>query len=471
MALLLSDERLTRRAVGGDERAFAEIFDRYHEPLYRFCLSIVGDPQDAQDALQNAMVKVLRALPGEQREIELKPWLYRIAHNESVELLRRRRPVVELDPELAGRGDGLAEEAAQRQRLARLLADLGELSERQRGALVMRELGGLDFEEIGAALGTSAATARQTVYEARLGLREMETGREMSCDAVTRAISDGDGRVLRRRDIRTHLRGCEGCRLFRDEIAGRERELAALAPMPAVAVAAMLKGLLGGNGAGGGIGAALGGGAAKSVVASTFFKGVATVAVVAAVGITADRSGLVDPGSGGQGGQAKSSQSAGSLPAQRVPSTTATPATAPGQGRSASGAAAPQRGSTGDKGGGAKGGEDKPATVPAGGHGTTAPAAVPGSAATPAAGHHQLPAASSHGQQTAAAHKETGKEVSATARESHPPASTPPAAPAPEPPAQAASPAKPEAPDPEVAPAAGKGTEKAAAAQAAHGRP
>ena len=314
MSLLLNDERLTKRAAEGDERAFAAIFDRYQEPLYRFCLSILGNPQDAQDALQNTMVKVLRGLPGERREIDLKPWLYRIAHNEAVELLRKRRPTSELDPELAGVGEGLAETAAQRQRLARLIADLGQLPERQRGALVMRELSDLDFEQIGGALGTSAATARQTVYEARLGLREMEAGREMSCLAVTKAVSDGDGRVLRRRDIRAHLRGCEECRSFREAIDTRERDLAALAPLPAFVAAAMLKGLVGGNGAGtagiglgGGAGigggAGLGGGAAvKSVAASSLLKGIATVAAVAAVGATAaDRGGLIDFAPGGSG--------------------------------------------------------------------------------------------------------------------------------------------------------------------------
>src|SRR5215218_1862965 len=107
---LLSDERLTRRAVGGDERAFVAIFRRYHQPLYRFSLAIVGNPEDAQDALQNTMAKVLRALPGEQRKIELKPWLYRIAHNESIDLLRRRRETRQLDAELAAPGGGLAED-------------------------------------------------------------------------------------------------------------------------------------------------------------------------------------------------------------------------------------------------------------------------------------------------------------------------------------------------------------------------
>src|SRR5262245_26019517 len=81
---LSSDARLLRRASAGDERAFASIFRRYHKSLYRFCVAIIGDPIEAQDALQNTMVKVLSALPGETRQIDLKPWLYRIAHNEAI---------------------------------------------------------------------------------------------------------------------------------------------------------------------------------------------------------------------------------------------------------------------------------------------------------------------------------------------------------------------------------------------------
>jgi RNA polymerase sigma factor (sigma-70 family) len=302
---LLSDERLTRRAVGGDERAFAAIFRRYHQDLYRFCLAIVGNPEDAQDALQNTMIKVLRALPGEERRIELKPWLYRIAHNESIDLLRRRRETRQLDVEQAAPGCGLAEDAATRERLRRLIADLRELPERQREVLVMRELEGFDFEEIGAALETSAGVVRQTLYEARRSLRQMEGGREMDCEGVTRALSDGDGRVARRRDVRAHLRTCADCRRFGDEIKGRQRDFAALSPLPAVAATGMLQGLLGGSGAGsgGGLAAALGGGAAKTIGASAAAKGVATAAVVAAVGVTAaDRSGVIHLGLPGDRG-------------------------------------------------------------------------------------------------------------------------------------------------------------------------
>jgi RNA polymerase sigma factor (sigma-70 family) len=292
-------------APGIDERELGEIFSAYHQQLYRYCLAILGDRQDAEDALQETMVKVIRALPGERREIALKPWLYRIAHNESIDLLRRRRrniPLEESDPAV---GEALAEQVEKRQRLRQLIADVGALPERQRGALLMRETGGLDFEEIAAALGTSSAVARQTLYEARLGLREMDAGRAMECAAVTKAISDGDGRVRRRRDLRAHLRGCDDCRRFAEEIDSRRTAFAAISPLPAVAVAAMLRGLGGGGAAAGGAGAsgagtglgAAGAGAAKSIGTATMLKGVATVGAVVAIGVGgADLGGVIHLG-------------------------------------------------------------------------------------------------------------------------------------------------------------------------------
>ncbi|MET0306158.1 MAG: sigma-70 family RNA polymerase sigma factor [Solirubrobacterales bacterium] len=307
-----SDERLVRRAAEGDPRAFEAIYQRYRQDLYRFCLAMVGNPQDAQDALQNTMVKILRALPGEERQIKLKPWLYRIARNESVEALRKRRDSAELEPHQAIAG-GVAEAAETRERLRTLLADLEQLPERQRAALVMRELSGLDFDQIGAAFGSSAAVARQTLYEARLSLRQLESGREMRCAEVMRELSDADGRVTRRREIRAHLRGCSDCRAFRDEIAKRREDLAALSPLPLAASAALLQGVLGktvttgsataGNGA---LAGSVGAGAGKAVATSAIVKSAATVAVVAVVGVSAaERGGVVDlPLPGEKGGRA-----------------------------------------------------------------------------------------------------------------------------------------------------------------------
>jgi RNA polymerase sigma factor (sigma-70 family) len=312
-----NDRRLVRGAARGDQDAFATIFRRYEQDLYRYCVAIVGDRQDAQDALQNTMVKALRALPGERREIELKPWLYRVAHNESIELRRRARPSEPLAEELSPPVASLEETAAERVRLRDLLADIAELSERHRGALVMRELGGLDFDEIGAALETSPGAARQVLYEARRGLQQMSDGREMRCDAVTALLSDGDGRVARRRDVRAHLRDCSECRGFAEGIRARTETLAGIAPLPALAAAAIAKGALAGGGSAaagagsaGGTGAAgtaggaagLAGGAAKVASTAAILKSTAAIVAVVGVGAVAvDHSHLLH-GGGSSGG-------------------------------------------------------------------------------------------------------------------------------------------------------------------------
>ncbi len=402
MMLLPTDARLARRATDGDESAFAAIFKRYHQELYRFCLSIVSRSEDAQDALQNTMVKALRSLPGEKRQIDLKPWLYRVAHNESIELLRRRRESVELHPERLTAVGEPAETAALRERLRRIFDDLELLPERQRSALVMRELGDLDFAQIGEAFATSAAVARQTVYEARLNLRQLEAGREMSCERVTRQLSEADGRVTRRRDIQAHLRACPECREFGDAIASRRRDLAALSPLPAAAAGSILQGLLGGQAVSGGLagGAAgsFGAGAGKAIATSAAVKAVATVAVVATVGVTAaDRGGLIDAGLPGdkaakEGGGAEAKQAnavkeprsgpGGSQPARAVRHAAVTrverhrasvaPAAKPADDRSAAG------GNPTQPAAGAESPPDRPVA---------------------------LPTASQHGQETAAAHK------------------------------------------------------------------
>jgi RNA polymerase sigma factor (sigma-70 family) len=389
-ARLLSDDQLARRATQGDQRAFAAIYRRYHQDLYRYCAAIVGNPEDAHDALQNTMVKVLRSLPGEQRRVQLKPWLYRIAHNESIELLRRRRPLEQIDPELAAGGPSAAETADLRQRLRRLIGDLDELPDRQRGALVMRELAGLSFKQIASAFGTSPAVARQTLYEARVGLQQMSEGREMRCEEICCVLSGGDRRMIRRRDIRAHLRACPDCRAFRDGISDRSRDLAAIAPLPAAAAAGLLHGILdsahGASGAGVG-GAAGAGVAGKALAGSALVKSVATVAVVAAVGVSAaDRGGLIHvlPGGGNQQQREAQSSPGGS-----------------DQGAPATGQSAGEIGNAAGEGAGQNRQGLGKAAVRSGQANNNA-ASVPSS--TTGANGHGTSAASAHGKETAASH-------------------------------------------------------------------
>ncbi len=379
-----------------DRSDLVAVYERWQQPLYRYCLSIVGEEEDARDALQNAMVKALRALPEDDREIQLKPWLYRIAHNESIEMLRRRRDQVELDPEAVEAAVGPADAAALRERLRTLFRDLGRLPERQRAALTMRELAGLEFAEVGEALETSAAVARQTVYEARLGLREMEAGREMSCRDVMRQLSDADGRVVRRRDLQAHLRDCADCRAFQASIESRREDLAALSPLPAIVAAGLLKTALasaeaGGALASGGAAGSVAAGAGKAAATGIVAKSVATVAVVAAIGTAAaDRSGLIDlVPAGDEPAATRSGGGNGPLPDRaqgpaRGPAGQSTPA-APRAAKESGRAAAEGRG---------------------GQNGTAASHAAGGSpaAAQQGGGSGTLPQAAQHGQETAQSH-------------------------------------------------------------------
>src|SRR5215212_8417570 len=81
------DDRLVRLAARGSERAFAVIYERHHQALYRYCRSIVRDQHDAQDVLQTTMARALTALRKGPPDAPLRPWLFRIAHNESISLL------------------------------------------------------------------------------------------------------------------------------------------------------------------------------------------------------------------------------------------------------------------------------------------------------------------------------------------------------------------------------------------------
>jgi RNA polymerase sigma factor (sigma-70 family) len=411
-----SDDRLALRAARGDRRAFAAIYERYHQDLYRFCLAMVGNPHDAKDALQNTMVKVLRALPGEKRQIKLKPWLYRIARNESIEILRSRRDDAELEPEQVA-GTEVAETAATRDRLRVLLADLERLPERQRAALVMRELSDLDFAEIGAAFGSSAAVARQTLYEARLSLRQLEAGREMPCADVMRELSDADGRVTRRREIQAHLRGCADCRAFRESIEKRQENLASLAPLPIAASAGLLHGALGQAGkaaasAGNGLTGTVGAGAGKTIAASAVVKSAAAVAVVAVVGVSAaGRSGLIDVPLAGDSGHAPAQSTAGpdgtadgGDSGANSTSTGAIGTPLPG---SAGGAGEQSGGGThGEDGGGHQGGGAARDGVSSSQAGLSPPGGGYGRSASERHGRpERLPEAAGHGQQTAAVHK------------------------------------------------------------------
>ena len=291
---VLGDERLAQRAGAGDERAFAIVYQRYHHILYRYCRSILNNDADAQDALQSTFGAAFTALQAGQRDAPMRPWLFRIAHNESVSILRRRRPALELSQASEQATSSIEDEVAERAALSVLMTDLHELTDRQRSALVLRELSGLSHQEIAIALGSTVGAAKQTIFEARQSLFEFAEGRAMACDEIRKTISDADGRSLRSRRVRAHLRECGGCAAFAAAIPARTGELRALAPaFPGIAAVGLLGRVAAsaaGRGGNAGLARLAAGAAAKTASASAGFgaNALAGVAVVATatVGVT-----------------------------------------------------------------------------------------------------------------------------------------------------------------------------------------
>jgi RNA polymerase sigma factor (sigma-70 family) len=280
---LRSDERLALQVAGGNDAAFAVIYRRYEATLFGYCRSITRDTADADDALQNAMLKALLALRRSERSAPLRPWLFRIVHNEAINVLRRR-PAVEPPGSGAERAHaaGADEQAVAREAVAEVVHDLRELPLRQRAALVMRELSDLDYDEIALALDVTENNARQLVFAARANLKERQEGRGMACETVRDLVLYADGRKLRRRPVRAHLRVCASCRSFAEDDPRVPKPAAAGAtPWWPLAGGGFIDGLLRALGLSGGGGATLASGG-SSLVGSAVVKTVAATAIATA---------------------------------------------------------------------------------------------------------------------------------------------------------------------------------------------
>jgi RNA polymerase sigma factor (sigma-70 family) len=167
---LQSDERLAELAIDGHEAAFAAIVDRYRTPLLRYCAGIVGAGR-AEDAVQQVLINAHDALNRTSDVRHLRSWLYRIAHNTSLNVLRAVRDDVPLDARHAALTAGPADALERSERLRETLDAVRELPERQRAALVLRELEGRSHEEIATALGVTTGSARQHLMRARTAVR------------------------------------------------------------------------------------------------------------------------------------------------------------------------------------------------------------------------------------------------------------------------------------------------------------
>ena len=289
---LAADERLVEQIRLGNEAAFGVVFDRYSSPLLAFCRHMLGSREEAEDAVQLTFASAYNDLLREPaRAVALKPWLYTIARNRCLSMLRARR---ERPAELADQpSDRLDEQVEGRAELRQLLADVRELPQEQRAALLLAEVSDLSHAQVAEVLGCEVARVKALVFRARTALIDRRTAREAHCGEIQEQLANLRGGSLRRTPVRLHLRECAACRTYQEEVRNQRRMLAAALPVtPSLALkSSVMAGLgVGGGSAGGGIaaglsslGAAFGGSALAKVALVAVVAGGSAIAVPAVV--------------------------------------------------------------------------------------------------------------------------------------------------------------------------------------------
>lgn len=280
--------RLIDRAQPGDDVAFERLHARHQPAILAFCRHLTGNAEDAEDAVQHTFLAAYRRLDESAEAFEWRPWLFTVARNRCLTLLRARRsehPLV--DPDVATSFDGLAIEVERRQELRDLVGDMGRLPEPQRAALVLSQLDALSYDEIGTILDVRPEKVKALVFQARSSLASAREAREAPCFEIRHEIATARGPALRRRRLRRHVGQCEGCREFEVSVMRQRHDLGLL--LPVVPSAGLGQAILGAisrePAAAGGAGAAVTGSGAGlgGTLAAIGLPGVAKLAVVAAV--------------------------------------------------------------------------------------------------------------------------------------------------------------------------------------------
>ncbi len=186
---------------------------RYESRLLAFCRHLLGSREDAEDVLQEVFTAAFNALLADDRPINVRPWLYRIARNRSLNHLRRTQAigVDSMDVHLSEHGASTADKVHEREEFRLLVGDIHELPETQKTALVLREMDALSYEQIAEVMETTVPSVKSLLVRARVSLAEAAEARLLSCDEVRIELGEiAEG--LRRRPsplVRRHLKACD----------------------------------------------------------------------------------------------------------------------------------------------------------------------------------------------------------------------------------------------------------------------
>jgi RNA polymerase sigma factor (sigma-70 family) len=240
---LQSDERLIELTRRGQHAAFETLCSRYQARLLAFCRHMLSSREDAEDVLQEVFTAAFNAILADEREINVRPWLYRIARNRSLNHLRRASAigVDSMDVHFADNGLSTGEQVIRRESFRQLLRDVQQLPETQRTALLLREIDALSYEQIAAAMETTVPSVKSLLVRARISLADAAEARKLSCEEVRLELGEvAEGLVKLSVPARRHVRDCERCHSFRKQLKHNNHALAAILPVSPLLLAKKL---------------------------------------------------------------------------------------------------------------------------------------------------------------------------------------------------------------------------------------
>ena len=288
-----SDERLVALTRRGNQAAYEALVGRYQSRLLAFCRHMLGSREDAEDVLQEVFAAAFNAMIADERTLNVRPWLYRIARNRSLNHLRRVQAigVDSMDVHLSENGASAADKVHRREEFRLLVEDVQGLPETQRTALLLREIDALSYDQIAEAMETTIPSVKSLLVRARVSLAESAEARHLTCEEVRDELGEvAEGLHRMTAPVRRHLRQCDRCAAFRKQLRQTNRALAAVFPVgPLLLLKKLVLANLGTTASAGGGAAAAGAGAtaAGAGAGGALSAGVASVASKAAAGLAA----------------------------------------------------------------------------------------------------------------------------------------------------------------------------------------
>ena len=218
----------------GHHGAFEALVSRYQSRLLAFCRHMLGSREDAEDVLQEVFAAAYNAMLADDRPINVRPWLYRIARNRSLNHLRRAQAigVDSMDIHLSENGATTADKVHRREDFRQLIGDVQQLAETQRTALLLREIDALSYEQIAEAMETTVPSVKSLLVRARVSLAEAAEARKLTCEEVRDELGEvAEGLRRTSPPVRRHLRTCDRCAAFRKQLRSTNRALALVFPV------------------------------------------------------------------------------------------------------------------------------------------------------------------------------------------------------------------------------------------------